>query len=67
MDLDLKSPFFLTQASLPLLRKPATTAAPASVINIIAITVYDPPACKIILTWPLNLDWVNSAFKWPPT
>ena len=34
LDLDLKSPFFLTRAFLPLLAKAATAADPARVINI---------------------------------
>ena len=37
VDLNLKSPFFLTQALAPLLRKAASAARPAKVINIASI------------------------------
>jgi NAD(P)-dependent dehydrogenase (short-subunit alcohol dehydrogenase family) len=37
MDLNVKTPFFLTQKLLPLLRKAATVDSPASVINISSI------------------------------
>ncbi|WP_439817722.1 SDR family oxidoreductase [Zavarzinia sp. CC-PAN008] len=43
VDLNLKSPFFLTQKMLPLLRKAATAEAPARVINIASINGIQPP------------------------
>lgn len=42
VDLDMKSPFFLTQALLPLLRKGAGAGSPASVINISSINGLRP-------------------------
>src|SRR5690606_9566141 len=43
MNINLKSPFFLTQKLLPLLRKAATYEAPARIINIASINGIEPP------------------------
>lgn len=46
MDLDVKSPFFLTQQLLPMLRKAATPVARASVINITSINSLKPSGLR---------------------
>jgi NAD(P)-dependent dehydrogenase (short-subunit alcohol dehydrogenase family) len=43
VDLNMKSPFFLTQKLLPLLRASASADAPARVINIASINGIQPP------------------------
>ena len=43
VDLNMKSPFFLTQKLLPLLRAAASADAPARVINIASINGIQPP------------------------
>ena len=43
MDLNVKTPFFLTQKLLPLLRKAATYEEPARIINTASINGIEPP------------------------
>jgi NAD(P)-dependent dehydrogenase (short-subunit alcohol dehydrogenase family) len=46
VDLNMKSPFFLTQKLLPLLRIAATAEAPARVINIASVNGLQPPGLE---------------------
>lgn len=46
VDLNMKSPFFLTQKLLPLLRAAATREAPARVINVASINGIAPPSLE---------------------
>ena len=46
VDLNLKSPFFLVQAMLPLLRGAASVLAPARIINIASVNGIVPPALE---------------------
>jgi NAD(P)-dependent dehydrogenase (short-subunit alcohol dehydrogenase family) len=46
VDLNLKSPFFLTQKMLPLLRAAARADAPARVINIASVNGIQPPSLE---------------------
>ena len=46
VDLNMKSPFFLTQKLLPLLRMAATAEAPARVINIASVNGLQPPGLE---------------------
>src|SRR3546814_6071760 len=43
VDLNMKSPFFLTQRLLPLLRAAASPAVPARIINIASVNGIHPP------------------------
>lgn len=46
VDLNMKSPFFLTQKLLPLLRARARAEAPARVINIASVNGIEPPGLE---------------------
>lgn len=59
VSLDVKSPFFLTQKLLPLLRKAASAEDRSSIVNITSVNGLRPSILQTIPTLQPRRDWGN--------
>ena len=67
VDLDMKSPFFLSQQVLDLLKVKASPENRSVIINISSVNGINPVVCRITPTWQSRQVYNSYRRKWPAT